>query len=54
MREAFEYSVAWTRPAELPEEPRIDGAEAQLAALGPGLGARHGVQDEADLGGPEK
>ena len=41
-------SVACTAPAgELPEEPRVDGAEGELAALGPRARARDVVEEPA-------
>src|SRR5581483_250539 len=38
---------------ELPDEPRFDGAEAQLTALGPRPGAGYAVQKPGDLGARE-
>ena len=38
-------------PGEVPDQPGVDGAGEQLAALGALLGPGDGVQDEADLRG---
>ncbi len=38
---------------EAPEEIRIDGAEGELAGLGPGADAGHVVEDPGDLGAGE-
>ena len=53
VRLAFETSVAWTAPrgaaGQAPEQERVDRAERELAALGTGASAGHGVEDVRDL-----
>ena len=50
VREALVTSVTCTPAGQAPDQPAVDGAEGQLAALGPLARAGHVVEQPVDLG----